>query len=140
MDIKEYLRTFSRRDYEIQKMKEHLILLKAMAVDGSSAKVDGILHAKGRVGSRVENFVCKAIDLETQIRDKEDQLKKDEQLIREVLNTLSFSEQKTVVSMRYFQHYSWKQIALELGYSLGWVYKIHGEALDQLRLRLEVVA
>lgn len=140
MDIKDYLRTFSSRDYEIQKMKEYLVLLKGRAVNGASPKLDGMPRSNRTVKSSMEGYVCKALDLESQIREKEAELEKDKRVITDVLQTLVVSDYKTVIVMRYFQHYSWRQIAQNMGYSLGWVYRIHGEALDQLRLRLEVVA
>ena len=140
MDIKDYLKSIAKRDCEIQRMKEHLVFLKAMAVDGSSPKMDGIPHGSGMAASRVENYVCKAIDLEKDIKTREEEFEKDKRVINEVLETLPTSEHKTVISMRYFEHCSWKQIAEKMNYSQGWVFRVHGEALDQLRLRLEVVA
>ena len=140
MDIKDYLRTFSSRDYEIQKMKEYLVLLKGKAVNGACPKLDGMPRGSRTIKSSMEGYVCKALDLENQIQEKEAELEKDKRVITDVLQTLVVSDYKAVIIMRYFQHYSWKQIAQNMGCSLCWVYRLHGEALEQLRLRLEVVA
>ncbi len=140
MDVKDYLRDISKRGYEIQKMKESLVKLKSMASGGASPKMDGLPHGSRATGSSLENFVCKAIDLEKQIQEKESELEKDKHTICEVLDTLSGSEPKRLICMRYFEHCSWKQISETLGCSLGWVYRIHGEVLDQLRLKMKVVA
>lgn len=140
MDIKEYLQSISKREYRLNAMKQRHELLLSMAANGSSPKMDDMPRGVKPMGSSMENLVCKAVDLEVQIRKEQEELDRNKCIILEAISSLPDPDLQTVVLLRYFSHCSWKDVAESMYRSLSWVYKAHGEALSQLRLKLEVVA
>lgn len=43
---------------------------------------------------------------------------------------------KTIITLRYLKGYPWTQIAYENSYSLSQVYRIHGEALKRINIKI----
>lgn len=140
MDIKDYLKTISKREHEIECMKGHLEVLRSMAEGGSSPQMDDMPHSSGLIRSSMENFVCKAIDLEEKIREMEEELESNKMTIIDALESLPSREESEVILERYFRHLSWNEIASRMSLSMSSVFKLHGVALAGLRQRLEVVA
>lgn len=139
MDIKDYLKAISKREHEIESMKGQLSLLRSMAEGGSSPQMDDMPHSSGLIRSSMENFVCKAIDLEEKIREKEEELERDKSIILEAMATLPSKDEYDVIYERYFMHHPWDEIASRMRRSMSSVFKLHGDALSSLRQRLEVV-
>ena len=140
MDIKEYLKSIAKKEHEIEIMQDKADYLRSMASGGSSPRMDDSPRVPKNTGSSMENFVCKAIDLENEIRERQDALEKNKRVILSVLETFSDSELKKLILLRYFEHLGWDDVAEMMHRSSSWVFKAHGEALSQLRRKLEVVA
>ena len=45
---------------------------------------------------------------------------------------------QTVLEKRYLCFQSWEQIAVEMGYDLRWLYRIHGKALEEVKAILGI--
>ena len=40
---------------------------------------------------------------------------------------------RRLLELRYRNYESWEQIAVDMGYDIRWVYRLHGEALNQVK-------
>ena len=40
---------------------------------------------------------------------------------------------RRLLELRYRHYESWEQIAVDMGYDIRWVYRLHGEALNQVK-------
>ncbi len=84
--------------------------------------------------SRLEDAVIQIIELETEINQdmiKLVELKKD--IIRRIKAVESF-ELQTVLELRYLSYMRWEEIAIELGYGIDNVFRLHRNALDEIKI------
>lgn len=84
--------------------------------------------------SRLEDAVIQIIELETEINQdmmKLVALKKD--IIRRI-NAVESSELQTVLELRYLSYMRWEGIAIELGYGIDNVFRLHRNALDEIKI------
>ena len=84
--------------------------------------------------SRLEDAVIQIIELETEINQdmmKLVALKKD--IIRRI-KAVESSELQTVLELRYLSYMRWEEIAIELGYGIDNVFRLHRNALDEIEI------
>ena len=84
--------------------------------------------------SRLEDAVVQIIELETEINQdmmKLVALKKD--IIRRI-NAVESSELQTVLELRYLSYMRWEGIEIELGYGIDNVFRLHRNALDEIKI------
>ena len=84
--------------------------------------------------SRLEDAVIKIIELETEInKDMVElvELKKD--IIRRI-KAVESTELQTVLELRYLSYMRWEEIAIELGYGIDNVFRLHRNALDEIKI------
>ena len=84
--------------------------------------------------SRMEDAIIKIIDLENEINQdmmKLVELKKD--IIRRIKAVESAALQ-TILELRYLSYMRWEEIAIELGYGIDNVFRLHRNALDEITI------
>ena len=84
--------------------------------------------------SRLEDAVIKIIELETEInKDMLElvELKKD--IIRRI-KAVESAELQTILELRYLSYMRWEEIAIELGYGIDNVFRLHRNALDEIMI------
>ena len=84
--------------------------------------------------SRLEDAVIQMIKVETEINQdviKLVELKKD--IIRRI-KAVESSELQTVLELRYLSYMRWEEIAIELGYGIDNVFRLHRNALDEIEI------
>ena len=90
--------------------------------------------SSNRGGSRMEDAIIKIIDLESEINKdmmKLVELKKD--IIRRV-KAVESAELQTILELRYLSYMRWEEIAIELGYGIDNVFRLHRNALDEIMI------
>ena len=93
-----------------------------------------VRSSEGYKQSLVENAVCSIVDLENEIVAEIERLVRVERDICEAIKVLvSDDTQKMILEMRYLDGRSWEHVAKYLGYSIDRVYRLHGQALQELR-------
>ena len=83
---------------------------------------------------RMESTIVKLLDLEAEINTDIDQLVDMKRVARDAINALSNADQRLVLELRYLCYKTWPWIADELGYSISNVYRLHDNALKNIRL------
>ena len=76
----------------------------------------------------------KIIDLENEINQdmmKLVELKKD--IIRRI-KAVESAELQTILELRYLSYMRWEEIAIELGYGIDNVFRLHRNALDEITI------
>ena len=81
--------------------------------------------------------VCKALDLEAEIRSDEIRLQEKKVFLLEIIGTIDICDCQTVLIKRYFEHLTWEEIASRMFYSIRWIYKLHGRALEEIDKKLK---
>ena len=82
----------------------------------------------------MEDAIIKIIDLENEINQdmmKLVELKKD--IIRRV-KAVESAELQTILELRYLSYMRWEEIAIELGYGIDNVFRLHRNALDEITI------
>ena len=87
-----------------------------------------------RSGSRIEDCIIKIMDLEAEInKDMVElvELKKD---IIHRIKSVEGVELQTILELRYLSYMRWEEIAIELGYGIDNIFRLHRNALDEIRI------
>ena len=138
MNAKEYLSQAFHIDQRINSKLEQVMKLRE-----TSTKATATLSDMPRSDSpnvhRLEDTICKIIDLENEINHDIDRLVDLKREARDVIGQLSDPDQQLILELRYLCYKTWEEIADELGYCPSNIYRLHGRALEILRVpeRLE---
>ena len=84
--------------------------------------------------SRLEDAVIQIIELETEINQdmiKLVELKKD--IIRRI-KAVESTELQTILELRYLSYMRWEEIAIEFGYGIDNVFRLHRTVLDEIKI------
>ncbi len=88
-------------------------------------------------GSKMQDCICEIVDLKAEINDdmlKLVELKKD--IIR-MIKAVDNAELQTILELRYLSYMRWEEIAIELGYGIDNVFRLHRRALDDIKIKKE---
>lgn len=77
----------------------------------------------------LEETVAKIVDLEADINRRIDELVDMKQEAFTMINRIPDLDQQNILIGRYIQLKKWEDIALELNFSIQWVYELHGKGL-----------
>lgn len=83
--------------------------------------------------SRLEKTIAKIIDLENDIDKDIDRLVDLKKEITDTINQIPDPRHRTILEMRYLSFRTWEQIAVALDHDIRHVYRLHGEALKQIK-------
>lgn len=70
------------------------------------------------------------MDLQAEINEKIDEFVDLQREIMHVIEKVSNEKYQTLLTYRYLSFQEWELIALEMGYSIHHIYKLHNKALD----------
>ncbi len=85
-------------------------------------------------GSRMEDAIIKIIDLESEINQDMIQLVELKKGIIDRIKAVESTELQTVLELRYLSYIRWEEIAIELGYGIDNVFRLHRNALDEIKI------
>ena len=82
--------------------------------------------------SKMEDVICKIIDLQNEINKDIDELVDLKKNIVNIVKVVPNSEHQMVLELRYLCFKTWEEIAVEMGYSVRNIYNLHGAALKEI--------
>lgn len=132
MTAKEYLSQAYRLDEQINSKIEQLDSLNALATK-ATAVLTGMPHSPNRGKSNLEDTICKIIDLQSEINADIDRYVDLKQDIAEKVAAVENTDLRLLLEKRYLKGEKWEEIAVELGYDLRWVHRLHVKALTQVQ-------
>jgi hypothetical protein len=127
---KDYLAQAYRIDQRINSKLEQISSLRELATKATSTLSD-MPHSPNRSTGSMENIIIKMIDLENEINTDIDTLIDLKRDIVKIIKGIQNPEYQTLLELRYLCFSSWEQIAVDMGYDLRYLYKIHGRAVEQ---------
>ena len=89
----------------------------------------------GESGSPIERPMDKVLEIDVEINREIDEMQIARKEIRETLNQLEDESLKLLMEYRYIDGMTWEQIAVKMHYGFQWVCKLHGRALNRLRIK-----
>ena len=84
--------------------------------------------------SKMEDCICKIIDLESEINQDLMALVELKRDIIGRIKAVESTEFQTVLELRYLSYMRWEEIAIELGYGIDNVFRLHRNALNEIKI------
>lgn len=133
MTAKEYLSQAYRIDQRINSKLEQIVSLRALATKATSTLSDTPPSGTRNVHS-MEDTIAKMVDLENEINVDIDTLVDLKREFVFIIKKISNPEYQTLLELRYLCFKTWEQIAVEMGYSLQHIFRIHDKALKEINI------
>lgn len=135
-NAKEYLGQAYRIDQRINSKIEQVSALNNMAIKATSTISDMPGSATRNI-HRMEDVIVKIIDLQNEINADIDELVDFKAEVMSVIKSIDNLEYQTLLELRYLCFKPWEQIAIELGYSINNVFKMHRKAIELLEKQVK---
>ena len=137
MTVKEYLSQAKFLDQRINSKIQQVAALNDLATKATST-LTGMPRNPNHATSSMEDVIAKIIDLQAEINNDIDTLVDLKRSLSKTIKAVDSPEYQTVLEKRYLCFQSWEQIAVEMGYDLRWLYRIHGKALEEVKAMLGI--
>ena len=131
--VKEYLQQGYRIDQRINSKIAQVTGLHELATKATATLSDMPGNATPNT-HRMEDIIVKMIDLENEINADIDRLVDLKAEMVSVIKNVRNPELQTLLELRYLCFKTWEQIAVELGYSIESIYRLHREALKNIKI------
>ncbi|MVX64244.1 DUF1492 domain-containing protein [Clostridium chromiireducens] len=128
MTAKEYLSQAYRIDQRINSKLEQIVSLRALATKATSTLSDTPPSGTRNINS-MEGIIVKMVDLEDEINRDIDILVDLKREIMDIIKKINNPEQQTLLELRYLCFKTWEQIAVDMGYSMQHLFRIHDKIL-----------
>ena len=134
MTAKEYLSQAFYMNRQIKAKERRLEWLREIA-PGPSMRFSQEEKAKGDPrSSLVEEAALKVVELEEEIASDILELVRVMKKIASTISRMDSMECRTILEMRYLSFMEWDEIISRMGYSRSYVFRLHGEALNAIRI------
>lgn len=136
MTSKEYLSQIRRLTNRISRLALERQQFLELASTPSPVSYEPRFSANRRTSAPFEKLVDKAADIDNAIREEQARLDSlISEAARKILEIEDFDE-RYILLQRYIKFASWEHIAADLHYSVSWVYKLHGRALQSFQKKI----
>lgn len=136
MDAKAYLGQAYRIDKRINSKLEQIVSLRELATKATSTLNDTPVSGTRNIQS-MEGIIAKMIDLESEINQDIDTLVDLKREFVSIIKKINNPEYQTLLELRYLCFKTWEQIAVDMGYDLRYLHKLHGRALESCEINFE---
>ena len=131
MTAKDYLSQAYRIDQRINSKLEQVQSLRDLAEKASATLSDMPRNPSLNI-HRMQDFIAKALDLESEINADLCRLIDTKHEIITAIKCVENRELQTLLELRYLCFKTWEQIAVELHFDLRWVHRLHNRALNEV--------
>lgn len=136
MTAKEYLNQAWYLDQRINSKLEQIASLNTLALKATST-ITGMPHSPNRASAEMEDTIAKIVDFQAEINEEIDALVDLKQDISKAIKAVPEAQFQTLLEKRYLCFEPWEKIAVEMGYDMRWLYRLHGRALALLQTQLD---
>lgn len=131
MTAKEYLGQAYRLDQRINSKLEQVASLNELAMKCTST-LTGMPHNPNHGTSTMADVVGKIVDLQAEINRDIDRLVDLKREMVRLIKAVDNTEYQTLLELRYLCFKTWEQIAVDMGYNVRHVYRLHDEAVASI--------
>jgi hypothetical protein len=131
MTAKEYLSQAYRLDQRINSKLEQIASLNDLATKCTST-LTGMPRNPNRGSSTMADAVGKIVDLQAEINRDIDRLVDLKRDMVRCIKAVDNTEHQTLLELRYLCFKTWEQIAVDMGYNVRHVYRLHDDATENL--------
>ena len=133
MTAREYLEQAYRLDQRIQSKQEQIQSLNELATR-CTASVTGMPHSPNKGNSQIADTICKIVDLQNIIASDLGALVDLKADIVATIKAVDSIDHQLILEKRYITGKSWPEIAVDLGYKMRHLYKVHDSALEMIKI------
>ena len=133
MTTKTYLSQARYLDMRIKSKLQQIDSLNELATTCTSV-LTGMPRNPSASVSRMADAVCKIVDLQADINRDIDMLVDLKKEIMGVIKAVENPEYQTLLEKRYLCFLSWEKIAVDMGYDLRYIHKLHTRALEDCKI------
>ena len=131
MTAKEYLSQAYRLDQRIDSKISQISSLNDLATKCTTTLSD--MPRNPNCGtSTMADAISKIVDLQAEINCDIDHLVDLKREIVSVIKAVENVEYQTILEKRYLCFMTWEQIAVDMGYNVRHLYRLHDEALEKV--------
>lgn len=131
MTAKEYLSQSLRLNQRIHSKLEQIRSLHELSKKCTSV-LTGMPRNPNKGTSTMADTVAKIVDLENGLQKDISQLVNLKEELMTVVKSVGNIECQTLLELRYLCFKSWEQIAVDMGYNVRHIYRLHEEALQRV--------
>lgn len=132
-EARTYLEQAYRIDQRINSKIEQVASLHNLATKANSTLTD-MPGSSNRNIHRMEDIIVKIVDLENEINQDIDTLVDLKTEIMQVIKKVDDLELQTLLEQRYLNFRTWEQIAVDMGYNVRHLYRMHDKALKAVQV------
>lgn len=133
MTARQYLGQAYRLDQRIKSKLIQLSLLRDNAMN-ITANLKEVTVQTPHDNTKMENTILKIMQQEKEINDEVDRLIVLKSEIRRAIGKVPNVEYQLLLELRYLCFQSWEEIAVEMDYSIDYVFKVHRKALEMVEI------
>ena len=133
MTNKAYLSQARYLDTRIKSKLHQVDSLNDLATSCSMI-MTGMPKNPGASTSRMAEAISKIVDLQNEINQDIDKLVDLKREIMGVIKAVTNPEHQTLLEKRYLCFLSWEKIAVDMGYDLRYIHKLHTQSLQECRI------
>ena len=131
MTAKEYLNQAYWLDRRIDSKLEQLSSLRDLATKTTGVMSDDVVSHTRNVHS-MQDVIAKIVDMQAEINADIDRLVDLKSEIMHTIKAVKNPEHQTLLELRYLCFKSWEEVALDMGYNVRHIYRLHDEAVEQV--------
>ncbi|MCI8514118.1 MAG: hypothetical protein HFI93_05750 [Lachnospiraceae bacterium] len=129
---KEYLRSYRAAQKEVEILEEAIKGLRDQEINPALRQPDGM--PKGSGFHDLSDYAARLDGLEREWQAKKwEAVDRYHRVMTDIL-AISDETERRLLQYRYINGYTWEQIADSMMYSYRWILKLHGRALEHLRV------
>lgn len=136
MTAKEFLSQAKYLDLRINSKIQQVTALNDLATSATSA-LTGMPHNPSPSTSRMADVIAKIVDLQSEINGDIDRLVDLKQEIGATIKAVDDVELQTILEKRYLCFQPWEEIAASMNYDIRHLYRLHGNALEEIKAIIE---
>jgi len=131
-DPKAYLQQLPWMDHDINALLEQRQQYMDMATH-ITGTLDSIRVSGSGPDSKLEQCVIKLVDLERDIDAEIDAFVDLTRLIKRIIAQIPDKRHRDILTWRYINRWDWQRIADAMAYDRIWVWRLHGDALQEFQ-------
>lgn len=135
MDARQYLEQVYDMKNHIKRLNQELDSYRELASSMPGCNLDERINKQRSTEAPFVKYIYKIMDLEDEIKTETGRLEIMKLEIGHQINMLEDTNERLVLRYRYLVCMPWNEIADRLHYSIRYVYKIHGRALQHFEKR-----
>lgn len=133
MTKKDFLRRYLEADDSIQTKLDQIVKLRQLATKSTSVLSEDKVRSSGNT-DKLGLIVSKIVDLENEVQQEICELNGIKAQVRRAIDSVSNENMRNILELRYINGMKWEQIAIQTSYDYSWVLRLHGQALQKVKI------